>query len=322
MDGKKTLVITGATGFVGRNLVNHFARDGQYDVRAVWHLRPPFEAETGSVDWVRADLTLDEDVRRVLDGADIVVQAAATTSGAGDIVRRPHIHTTDNAVMNSLLLRAAHDLMISQFLFFSCSVMYQPAEEPIKETDFKASEPMHPQYFAAGWTKVYIEKMCEFYAGLGRTKISVLRHSNVFGPHDKYDLERSHMFGAMVTKVMTALDGDTITIWGSGEEARDLIHVDDLVRCVDDCLNRQKEAFGLFNVGSGRAISVNKIVAKIITASGKKLSVQHDVSKPTIPVTLSLDCGLIADRVGWSPRVSIDDGIKTTLRWWADNRAI
>jgi GDP-L-fucose synthase len=322
MGGKKTLVIAGATGFIGRNLVNHFAANDAYRIRAVWHLRPPVDPPSGPVEWVQGDLTRELDVRRVLDGADVVIQAAATTSGAGDIVNRPHIHTTDNAVMNSLILRATHDLNIAQFLFFSCSIMYQPAEKPVRECDFQPGAPMHPKYFAAGWTKVYIEKMCEFYAGLGRTRISVLRHSNIFGPHDKFDLERSHMFGAMVTKIMTARDGDAIAIWGNGEEARDLIHVDDLVRCVELCIVRQEQPFGLFNVGSGKAVSVNEIAERVISASGKKLSVEHDLSKPTIPVTLSLDCGLIADAVGWSPRVSLDRGIEGTLRWWAENRPV
>ena len=57
---------------------------------------------------------------------------------------------------------------------------------------------MVPQYFGAGWTKVYIEKMCEFYSRIGDTKYTVMRHSNVFGPHDKFDLEKSHVFGATI----------------------------------------------------------------------------------------------------------------------------
>ena len=93
---------------------------------------------------------------------------------------------------------------------------------------------MHPNYFGIGWTKLYIEKMCEFFSRLGVTKHTVIRHTNVFGPHDKFDLERSHVFGATVTKAMTSTTG-AITVWGTGEEARDLIYVDDLVRFVELC---------------------------------------------------------------------------------------
>ena len=161
-------------------------------------------------------------------GIDIVVQAAATTSGVADIVQRPYIHTSDNAVSEFAYFRTAYDLNVKHVVFFSCTVMYPSSDRPLSEDDFTGE--IAPQYFAVGWTKVYLEKMAEFFADLGRTKFTVLRHSNIYGPHDKYDLERSHMFGATVTKVMTASDGK-IAVWGEGTEARDLLYIDDLVHC-------------------------------------------------------------------------------------------
>ena len=317
---KKVVVITGATGFIGRNLVEAFAGIAHYEIRAVYHERPAIQDCGPNVSWVQADLTRDEDVRRAIDGSDVVIQAAATTSGAGDIVNRPHIHTTDNAVMNSLLLRAAHDLGVGHFVFFSCSVVYQPGSDPVAEDDFDASFPLEPRYFAAGWTKLYIEKMCEFYAGLGRMKMTTLRHSNVYGPHDKFDLERSHMFGATVTKVMTKPDGGTISVWGDGTEARDLIYIEDLVHAVLSCLSDQEESFGLFNVGAGQAYTVSDVVTQVIHASGKNLSISYDKSKPTIPFTVSLDCGKIERAIGWRATIGLDDGIARTVTWWLQNQ--
>ena len=106
--------------------------------------------------------------------------------------------------------------------------MQPSSRDAADETDWDANVPMEPRYFASGWTKIYIEKMCEFLRRLGVTRHTVIRHSNVFGPHDKFDLERSHVFGATVTKVMTAADGKMV-VWGRGEEARDLLYVGDLV---------------------------------------------------------------------------------------------
>lgn len=315
----QTIVIAGATGFIGRNLLAHFSDAEGVDVRAVYHERPATGKTADNVTWVRADLTNDADVRRVVEGADIVIQAAATTSGAGDIVNRPHIHTTDNAVMNSFLLRAAHDLGTAHFVFFSCSVMYQPGDTPVTEGDFDASVPLAPNYFAAGWTKVYIEKMCEFYASFARMKVTVLRHSNVYGPHDKFDLERSHMFGATVTKVMKAPDRGSVAVWGDGSEARDLIYIDDLIEAVDSCIQCQKDSFGLFNVGAGEAYTVSDVVERIIHASGKNLTIDYDRSKPTIPFTLALDCSRIANSTGWRVQTPLDDGIAKTISWWALN---
>ena len=75
-----------------------------------------------------------------------------------------------------------------------------------------------------------IEKMCEFFSSLGRTKHTVIRHSNTYGPHDKYDLEKSHMFGATITKVMNAEDGDEIVVWGDGSTERDYTFIEDIVQ--------------------------------------------------------------------------------------------
>lgn len=311
----KTILICGATGFIGRNLLSHFSDVDGIDVRAVFHERPAVGETAKNVSWVQANLTSESDVQRVMQGVDVVIQAAATTSGAGDIVNRPHIHTTDNAVMNSLMLRAAHDNGIEHFVFFSCSVMYQSSETSVIEADFDASMSLEPKYFAAGWTKIYIEKMCEFYAGLGRMKVTALRHSNVYGPHDKFDLERSHMFGATVTKVLTAQDGASIDVWGDGTEARDLIYIDDLVSAVQLSLSGQEASFGLFNVGAGQAYPVREIVERLITATGKNLSINYDTTMPTIPFTLALDCSKIGELLEWHPRVQLSDGIERTIDW-------
>jgi len=120
--------------------------------------------------------------------------------------------------------------------------MYQPRDTPWREEEWDASQEMHVNYFGSGWTKLYIVKMCEFFSRLGVTKHTVIRHTNVFGPHDKFDLEKSHVFGATVTKTMTSRTG-SITVWGTGEEARELLYVDDLVRFVELAVDGQKSPY-------------------------------------------------------------------------------
>ena len=195
----KRILICGATGFIGRNLLDFYYQKDGYNIRAVHFNRPAIEEYDG-VEWVKADLRNPETVKQVLQDVDIVLQFAATTSGAKDITTRPYIHVTDNAVMNSLLLRECYEQSIEHFVFPSCTVMYQPSSCALAECDFNGNEELFPTYFGVGNTKVYIEKMCEFFSRLKRTKHTVMRHSNMYGPYDKYDLERSHMFGATITK--------------------------------------------------------------------------------------------------------------------------
>ena len=311
MTQRQRILVCGATGFIGRNIVERLSHEPNAEVIAVEHETPRFDCP--NVAWVRADLTCQEDVQTVLQGIDIVVQAAATTSGVADIAQRPYIHTSDNAVMNSHIFRTAYDLNVKHIVFFSCTVMYPSSDRPLSEDDFTGE--IAPQYFGVGWTKVYLEKMAEFFADLGRTKFTVLRHSNIYGPHDKYDLERSHMFGATVTKVMTASDGK-IVVWGEGTEARDLLYIDDLVHCVEQSIRRQSEPFGLYNIGYGQAFAVKDVVERIIAASGRDIEITFDRAKPTIKTSLFLNCARADSEIDWRPQTDFQDGIRKTLDWY------
>jgi nucleoside-diphosphate-sugar epimerase len=311
----KKILVCGATGFIGRNIVEHFARSGEVEVYATHFSRPPYAGP--NVHWHQADLRSWPDVQRVMCGMDVVIQAAATTSGARDILERPALHVTDNAVMNSYLLRGACDSGVRHFVFFSCTVMYPSSPAPLKESDWDPAASLHPRYFGAGNTKVYIEKMCEFYAGIAPCIFTVIRHSNIFGPHDKFDLERSHVTGATISKVMTA--EDRVTVWGTGAEGRDLLYVDDLVRFVELALERQRDRFKLYHCGSGQAVSVADLVKRVVERSGRSLRIEYDVTKPTIPTSLCLDCSLAERDLGWRPQVGLAAGLDRTLDWWRKN---
>lgn len=312
---KQKVLICGATGFIGRNFTEQLSKRADLEVHAVTFQKPPFDCS--NVTWHVADLRQPDDVARLLNGMDILIQAAATTSGSKDIVTRPYIHVTDNAVMNSLIFRAAFEYHVKHVIFFSCTVMYHSSDFALKESDFDADKPLHPRYFGVGYTKLYIEKMCEFFAQISSTKFTAIRHSNIYGPHDKYDLERSHVFGATITKVMTAKD--QVTVWGTGEEERDLLHVDDLVRFVECVLAKQELPYRLYNCGYGQAISIKELVNKIVQHSGKQLEIRHDLTQPTIKTSLFLDCTLAKNELAWSPMISLDDGIIQTIKWWQDN---
>ncbi|HVE12610.1 MAG TPA: NAD-dependent epimerase/dehydratase family protein [Elusimicrobiota bacterium] len=313
----RKLLVCGATGFIGRNLLERFLADDAWQVHATRHAKAaPAELERHpKIRWIDADLTRAEDVRAAVKGMDVVLQAAATTSGSRDIVERPSHHVTDNAVMNSYLFRACHEEGVKHVVFFSCTVMYSEQEAPVKEGDFRHD--IIPRYFGVGWTKVYLEKMCEFYSRMGKTRFSAIRHSNIYGPHDKYDLEKSHVFGATVAKVMTAKD--EVVVWGDGTEERDLLHVDDLVDLVRILVEKQTAPFELINAGAGRAVAIRDLVKEIISASGRELRVRYDTAKPTIPFKLALDSGKAKSAYGWAPKVSLRDGIRRSLEWYADH---
>ena len=317
MRSKKTVLVCGATGFIGRNICKTLSQNQEYKVVGVYNKRPKYESP--EIDWIKADLTIQSEVDKALKGVDIIVQAAATTSGSKDIVLRPYIHVTDNAVMNSLIFRAAFEQEVQHVLFFSCTVMLESSPEPQTEEAYDANTELHPRYFGVGNTKLYIEKMCDFYSKLGETKYTAVRHTNIYGPHDKFDLEKSHVFGASITKVLSAEEGSSISVWGTGEEERDLLYVDDLTDFVLRAINKQKSKYSLYNCGYGSAISIRDLVRKIISISNKKINIEHDLSQPTIMTSLSLNCNKAKRELGWQPKIRLEKGIEQTISWWKEN---
>lgn len=315
---KPRLLVLGATGFIGRNAVEYFARSNRYEVHATQHVHAPY-TEPGVLWRLRVDLRDPQAVHGLFTDVepDIVIQCAATTSGARDIVLNPALHVTDNAVINSYLFRAAVVHRVRHVIYPSCSVMYPSGyATPVEERDFDANRPLIRQYYGVGHTKLYLEKMAEFYAGISQTKFTCIRQSNIYGPHDKFDAERSHVFGATVAKVMGAPVGSAVTVWGDGSEERDFLHVDDLCGLYEAAMERQQDSFGLYNGGSGEAVSVGALVHKVVVASGKALSVTYDETRPTIPSSVCISKAKAKDELGWEPKVDLERGIRDTLDWY------
>ena len=308
------ILICGATGFIGTNLLEHYSSKEKYKIRAIYNKQIPDKEKYKNVEWINADLCNRNDISKVTNGIDIVIQAAATTSGSADIVNRPYIHVTDNAVMNSLLLRECMNNNIKHFIFFSCTVMYPSSETAQKEKDWSENCEINDRYFGVANTKIYIEKMLEFYSKNSDMKTTAIRHSNIYGPHDKYELGKSHFFGATISKVLTA--EKEVEVWGSGEEKRNLLYVEDLCKMVELVIENQKEKYNLYNCGSKKALSVEDVVKKIIRLSGKDLRIRKNENKPTIKINIDIDSEKAKKELGWVPEISIDEGIQKTVEWW------
>lgn len=310
---KNKVLICGASGFIGRNIAERLAKRGDMKVYGTYFETKP---SIKGVSLIRVDLTQEEEVSQIVKGKDIVIQAAAVTSGSRDIVTKPYLHVTNNAIMNSLIFESCFNHRVKHVVFFSCTVMYPSKNTPVREQDFNYE--ITDKYFGVGWTKVYLEKMCEFYSKIGDTKYTAIRHSNIYGPFDKYDLDKSHFFGATITKVLTTND-NKIVVWGDGSEERDLLYVSDLVDFIEIVLKKQKDPFELINIGLGQAFSVKDVVRKIIEISGKKIKLEFDTSKPTIKFNLAVNIDKARKKYNWKPKISLEKGIKKTISWYKKN---
>ena len=110
------IIICGATGFIGSNLLKHFD-NGQNEIFAIYNNRPPIKISSKNINWFKADLRLPDSILPIIQNTDLFLQFAATTSGSKDITSKPYIHVTDNAIINSYLLRACFENKSWSFYF-------------------------------------------------------------------------------------------------------------------------------------------------------------------------------------------------------------
>ncbi len=314
MKRKVRVLITGASGFIGRNIFESFRRRTDVELFGTYRSRRFFR----SANLWEVDLRQENEVRLLLASLqpDVLIQAAAVTSGAEDIAQRPEIHVHDNVIMNAHLLAAAHDKAVPHVILFSCALVYPSEDRLVKETDadFRSIQPV----YSAAWVKVACEEFAKFYASRGRTSFSVIRHSNIYGPYDKFGTG-AHLVGGKIAEVARAQDGDTIVIWGSGEPKRDLLYVGDLERLVEGLMGSSQVGFQIYNAGWGSSLSVREVTEKIIKVSGKKLSVVCDTTKPEMPTQPAL-CSLKARHdLRWIPRIAWQTGLARTYKWYVDS---
>ena len=222
---------------------------------------------------------------------------------------------TDNSIMGSAFLRCCYDNGIKKVIFLSCTTMYQSSLEATSETDYDPSKELNKNYFGAAKTKLYLEDCCRFFSNLNKTKFVVIRHSNIYGPYDKFDLEKSHVFGATVCKVMNAKK--SVTIWGRGNDRRDLLYVDDLVEFIKILIKKFNNKFEIYNCGLGKFIRITNLVEKIIKISNKKLKIKYDKTKPESNFNIRLSNKKAKKHFGWNPKTSINAGIKKTIQFWS-----
>jgi nucleoside-diphosphate-sugar epimerase len=312
----KRILILGANGFIGKNCVDFYSKNPDYQVTAAIFSRRKY-TKVKNVTYVHADLRREDHVQKLLRDQDIVIQAAATTTGSKDVIEKPYIHVTDNAVMNSWIFREAVLNNIEHVVFFSCTVMYQSSDTPQSETDWSAADRIYKNYFGVGSTKVYLENMCDFYSSLGKTKFTAIRHSNVFGPYDKFDLDKCHVVPAFINKIVNS--DRVLEVWGDGSAKRDIVFIDDLVNFVDLVIQKQESKYELLNCGCGRAYSIRELAEMIMKANEKSLELKFDASKPNIPTTVVLNCEKAKNMLGWSPKTDLIDAFRKTINWYKAN---
>ena len=310
----KKILILGCSGFIGKNLATYFSKKKNTQVHGTYLTRKP---KIRNIKLYKLNILERNKTKKLLKKKDIVINCAAITSGAKDILSKPYIHVTENNIINSIVIESAFQNKIKHLIMLSCTLMYRSSQKTLKEQDLNLNDKIYPKYFGGAWMKVYMEKMSEFFSNISKIKFTIIRHSNLYGPFDKFDLKKSHVFGATINKVLNSKN--TLKILGKGNEKRDLLYVDDFVNFVDKVISKQRKKFRIYNCGLGEYISINSLVKKIIKISKRKLIIRHEKSFNSLNTSVKLNFKLASKELGWKPKISLDKGIEKTIKWYTSH---
>ena len=249
----------------------------------------------------------------------IVVDAAAKVGGILANYEQPVEFLVQNLTIQNNLIEAAADFGTRKLLFLGSSCIYPKlAPQPIPESALLTG-PLEETNDAYAIAKIAGIKLCQAYAReYGKNFISGMP-TNLYGPHDNYDLHNSHVLPAFIRKVHDAKKSGakSITVWGSGTPRREFLHTADLA---DACvfLLENYDQPDLVNIGCGEDVTIRELAETVCDVLGFDGALEFDTSKPDGTPRKLLDISKIKS-LGWSPKISLRDGIADAYRWFCEN---
>ncbi len=260
---------------------------------------------------------------------EIVIMAAAKVGGilANNTYRADFIY--DNLMIEANVINAAYKNNVEKLIFLGSSCIYpKMAPQPLKEESILSGylEITNEPYAIA---KIAGIKLCEnFYRQYGCNFYSVMP-TNLYGPHDNFNLETSHVLPAFIRKFHEAKvnNHESVTIWGSGKPMREFLYVEDLADAIL-FLTENIDAYDLYekdishiNIGSGKDITIDdlaKLIAEIVGFEGKII---HDETKPDGTPRKLMDVSRI-NQLGWKYKTELREGLTKTYKWFEENLEI
>lgn len=304
-------LVTGAAGFIGRRLVGLLRERGR-EVRGV-DRDVPADAPAGPDAFLEADLRDLEACREAVAGVGEVFHLAADTGGIGPFTSTHASVCRNNTTMNLNLLTAASEAGVDRLLFASSACVYprtaggREAEALCEEDAWPADpEPGH------GEEKLFAERLCAHYRADTDLETRVVRLGDVHGPGAAFAGGRVTELAALCRKVAVTAERGTITLWGDGRERRSYLHLED---CVEGLWRVMHSGCpGPLNLASDRTATMAELADLVVAASGRRVNVEFDPTKPGPGPRPTLDISRLRRTLGWEPRVGLEEGVADTYR--------
>jgi GDP-L-fucose synthase len=312
MKSQSSILITGASGMVGRALVARLRREGFVNL-----LAPPSR---------EVDMRDQAAVERYFAGHKIefVFHLAGHIGGIGASVTYPVEFLYENMMISLHVINAARRAGAAKLLYLSSSCVYpRDCAQPMKEGDILtgAFEPTNEGYAIA---KVAAMKLCEYSNQEYGTNFINLMPCNLYGYGDHFEPDKSHVVSALIYKFHEAKRHKlpSVEVWGTGATRRELLFVDDLADAMVFFMsNRDAKDVGSFvNIGLGEDIAIRDLAGAIKDIVGYSGKIVFDPSKPDGMPHKLMDVSR-ATQLGWRAKVGIVDGLKLTYQWFLQNVA-
>jgi len=305
---KHTVLVTGATGFVGRNLITLMR------ARRINPLTPP-----------RAEFDLREQaqVRRMLKQfkPDVVFHLAGLIGGIGANRERPADFNYENLIMGTMMLHESRQAGVKKYITLLGGCSYPAdAPNPIKETTLFQG---YPQAESAPYSlakAIGVVQASAYRAQHGFNAISLVP-GNLYGPFDNFDLNNSHVIPALIRKFLVAKETNApeVVAWGSGKPVRDFVYVADVCEAILLAAENYDGA-DIINISSGVAVTIKELTEAIADLSGYRGKVVWDATKPDGQMLKKFDVTRMRQLLGYECRTPLRDGLRMTIDWFLANR--
>jgi len=300
----KTILITGAHGFVGKNLVDFLADTGA-------RLLTPNKQELNLIDQKSTwEYFKNRDIDVVIHLAGLVGGIWANKNALGDFFYQ-------NAMMGINALHYSYKFGVKKFVGLAAGCGYSDTKIPYSEENFWDGLPDMNSYGYSMAKKNLIIQSWAYRDQYGFDS-TILLPANLYGPHDNFDLESSHVVPALIRKFIES--EDSVSVWGSGKASREFIYVEDVCRAISDCCEKE-DLRGPYNLGTGKETTVRELVENISSITEFDGQIEWDTSKPDGQVRRYYDMSKFEKDIGYIPSASLKEGLKKTIEWYRVNYA-
>ena len=246
---------------------------------------------------------------------EYVIIAAAKVGGILANSSFPAEFLYDNLAIQTNVIQQSHLHGVKKLLLLGSSCVYpRECPQPIRE-EYLLTAPLEPTNEWYAVAKIAGIKMCQAYRRQYGCNFFAAMPTNLYGPHDNFDLDTAHVLPALIRRFYEAKEtGDSPTLWGSGTPRREFLHVDD---CADACLFLMERYTddSIVNVGVGKDLSIRELAELVAEVVGYREKILWDRTKPDGTPRKLLDCTKMAT-LGWSPKISLRQGLRMTCDWY------